>query len=170
MQAGDLATARDRLQMLLALNPPENLRAILERQIQDLDEQLGRAGEGESTARPAATGRSVRVSVSIAPELKAQLPQAAPLFILARDPAGGPPLAVQRHSASSAPLTIELTERDAMTPSRTIAGVDRVQIIARISQSGAPQAQSGDFYGQIDHTFSADGGDAVNIVIDKVVP
>jgi cytochrome c-type biogenesis protein CcmH len=92
------------------------------------------------------------------------------LFILARDPdAGGPPLAVQRHSSSEAPLTIELSERDAMMPTRTIASVPKVQVVARLSRSGTPQAQSGDFFGEASYEF-ANGAGTLNIIVDRTVP
>ena len=97
-----------------------------------------------------------------------------PLFILARDPAaGGPPLAVQRHSSSDLPLTVELSERDAMIAARTIASVPRVQVVARLSRSGTPQAQSGDYYGEAEYDFSKNpgaGGNTLNITIDRAVP
>jgi cytochrome c-type biogenesis protein CcmH len=179
LQAGDVRRGRDRLQLLLAQNPPEELRGVLERQVQDLNQQLGEAGEGVAAgstasepARPVAEARSLRVSVSIAPQILAQLKTALPLFILARDPAGGPPLAVQRHSSAAAPLTVELSERDAMVPTRTLASAPRIEVVARISKSGAPQAQSGDFFGQAEYDFAAvrDGAAIVNIVIDRIVP
>ena len=97
-----------------------------------------------------------------------------PLFILARDPsAGGPPLAVQRHSSADLPLTVELSERDAMIAARTIASVPRVQVVARLSRSGTPQAQSGDYYGEAEYDFSKNsgaGGSTLNITIDRTVP
>ena len=194
LQAGDLRTGRDRLKLLLAQNPPEELRGILERQVQDLDQQLGDAGQGsvppvasmaggggpqpagqtqssaKPSAQPAAAQRSIRVEVTLAPELAAKITGAMPLFILARDPqAGGPPLAVQRHSSTQLPLAIELSERDAMMPTRTIATVPRVQVVARLSRSGGPQAQSGDFFGQADYDFATATG-TVSIVIDRTVP
>ncbi|HLS82074.1 MAG TPA: tetratricopeptide repeat protein [Steroidobacter sp.] len=165
LRAGDLRKGRERLQMLLAQNPPEELREMLKRQIQDLDQQLGAQGEGDAWVGE----RRLRVAVSIAPQIREQLPADASLFVLARDPAGGPPLAVQRHSVSAAPLAVELSEQDAMAPSRTLAAASRVEVIARISRSGSPQAQSGDFYGEADYDFNA-ATDAVSIVIDKTVP
>jgi cytochrome c-type biogenesis protein CcmH len=180
LQAGDLRKGRDRLQLLLAQNPPAELRSVLERQIQDLDQQLAEAGQGapaaagsEGAAAPAQ--RSIRVAVSIAPQVRDQLKSGSmPLFILARDPsAGGPPLAVQRHSSADLPLTVELSERDAMIAARTIASVPRVQVVARLSRSGTPQARSGDFYGEAEYDFSKNagaGGSTLNITIDRTVP
>jgi cytochrome c-type biogenesis protein CcmH len=182
LQAGDLRLGRDRFQQLLALNPPAEARSVIERQIQDLNQQLGEAGQGAPAAGAGAEGavapaahRSIKVAVSIAPQIRDQLKGGPlPLFVLARDPsAAGPPLAVQRHSSSDLPLTIELSERDAMIAARTIATVPRVQIVARLSRSGTPQAQSGDFYGQADYDFSknaAAGAATLNIIIDRAVP
>lgn len=175
LQAGDLRLGRDRLNALLAQDPPEELRAILERQVQDLGQQLGDAGPAQGTGASASSGvaqagRSLSVSVRIAPEIQEQLRQPMPLFILARDPvAPGPPLAVQRRSSAEAPLNVQLTEADAMLPTRTIAGVARVKVIARVSLSGAPQERSGDFYGEADYDFSNDTG-TLQILIDRTVP
>ena len=156
LRSGDLRLGRDRLQRLLAQNPPEEIRGVLARQIQDLDEQIAAAGgEGAPpqasapSAAPAAGSRAIQVSVSLSPQLRQQLTGAVPLFILARDPsAGGPPLAVQRHSSESLPLNVTLSESDAMIPSRSIATVPKVVVVARLSRSGAPQQQSGDLYGE----------------------
>jgi cytochrome c-type biogenesis protein CcmH len=173
LQAGDLVKGRDRLKLLLAQNPPAELRPILERQIEDLNQQLGQTGEGASSAASASpdstASKTIAVSVSIAPEIQRQLTSPVPLFVLARDPSGGPPLAVQRHTSDSAPLRVELSERDAMMPSRTISSVPRVQIVARLSRSGTPQAQSGDFFGEADYEFGKDSG-TLNIMIDRTVP
>lgn len=194
LQAGDLRGGRDRLQLLMAQNPPAELRGVLERQIQDLNQQLGEASpevspgvsrkveqgaqtEGvaagradTATASPVTQQRVIRASITIAPQIQQQLRGPMPLFVLARDPAGGgPPLAVQRRTSAEVPLTIELSEGDAMLPTHTIAGVPRVKVVARLSRSGAPQAGSGDFYGEADYDFSKDAG-TLQIVIDRTVP
>ncbi|MBB6092162.1 cytochrome c-type biogenesis protein CcmH [Povalibacter uvarum] len=174
LQAGDLKLGRDRLQALLAQTPPPELRTVLERQIQALNEQMGAPAEGGSSASAAAPvadhARVIRVAVSIAPSVQQQLKGSTPLFIVARDPeAGGPPLAVERHSSTAVPLTVELSEADAMMPTRTIATVPRVRVVARLSLSGAPQERSGDFYGEADYDFSKDTG-TLQIVIDRTVP
>jgi cytochrome c-type biogenesis protein CcmH len=163
---------------MLVQNPPEQIRSMIERQVQDLNQQLGEqsAATGPAPAAgpqaPAAAGqsRSIKVSVKIAPAIQQQLSGPLPMFILARDPdAAGPPLAVQRHSSSDAPLNVELSERDAMIAARSIATVPRVKVVARLSKSGAPQAQSGDFYGEADYEFAKDTG-TLQITIDRSVP
>ena len=181
LRSGDLRQGRDRMQLLLAQNPPEQFRAVLEREIQDLNEQLGEGGQAahpsappvaQVDAQPPAAGgsRSIQVAVSIAPQLQKQLSGTMPLFILARDPvAGGPPLAVKRHSSSDLPLTVELTERDAMIPARSIATVSKVLVVARLSRSGAPQQQSGDLYGEAEYEFGKNSG-PLSIIIDRTAP
>jgi cytochrome c-type biogenesis protein CcmH len=182
LQGGDLRLGRDRFQQVLALNPPQELRDMLERQVQDLNQQLAEAGQGEpapavggeGTVAPAAK-RSIKVAVTISPKIRDELKGGpVPLFVLARDPsAGGPPLAVQRHSSADLPITVELSERDAMIAARTIATVPRVQVVARLSRSGTPQAQSGDYYGEAEYDFSknaAASAATLNIIIDRAVP
>jgi len=186
LQAGELRLGRDRLQGLLAQNPPDELRSLVERQIQDLNRQLeADAATEEAVAQPSIGSaaaklsdtddmtlqRRVRVSVTLAAALREQLEEPLPLFILARDPSGGPPLAVQRHSSADLPLTIELSERDAMVPTHTIAKIPKIQIVARLSRHGSPQAQSGDLYGEADYAFEPRSKDpALNITIDRTVP
>ena len=171
LQAGDLAKARDRLQTLLAQGPPEEIRGMLQKQVQDLNEQLAGAGPAPPAAGEGAatSGKTIRVSVTLAPEIEQKLDGALSLFVLARDPAGGAPLAVQRHTSQQLPLTVDLSERDAMVPTRSLATAQRVQVVARLSRSGTPQAQSGDFFGQADYEFGKDTG-TLNIRIDQVVP
>ncbi|MET0657869.1 MAG: hypothetical protein ABW110_06900 [Steroidobacteraceae bacterium] len=179
MRSGKLELARDRFKLLLSQNPPEQMRTILERQVQDLEAQIN-AGPQTDGATPASgpaaapTQRVVKVSITMAPAIRQQLREPLTLFILARDPAaGGPPLAVERHSSSELPLTVELSAADAMLPSRTIGTVGAAQIVARLSRSGTPQQQSGDFFGEAQLQFDANEASqqyTVAVVIDRRVP
>jgi len=67
IRRGDLPTARDRFASLLALNPPENVRGLLQQQIAAIDEKLasgpalaaaGAAGGGKSAPGSSAPGAS----------------------------------------------------------------------------------------------------------------
>src|SRR5688500_6759367 len=75
LRSVDLRQGRDRLHLLMAQNPPEELRGVLERKIQDIDKQLGEGGQttapmappvAQGSAPPAAAGgsRSIKVAVS----------------------------------------------------------------------------------------------------------
>jgi cytochrome c-type biogenesis protein CcmH len=64
-------------------------------------------------APPAApTGqRGVRVTLDLDPAARLR---SGVLFVIARNPSGGPPVAVKRVDASAFPITVELTEADSM--------------------------------------------------------
>jgi len=121
-----------------------------------------------SAQAPAASGaRTIVVDVSLAPALAAQVDPDAPLFVLARTSGGGgPPLAVERHRAVELPLTVELSDEDAMVPGRNLSSAGDVEIVARVALGGQPVATKGDLYGSTEVA----GGAAVHthIEIDHV--
>lgn len=167
LQSGRYAVARDRMRLLLAMNPPEQVRTVLEQQLQQIEASLG--GEDGSAPAQGAPGRSVRVNVAVAPELAGRMERGLALFVLARRSEGGPPLAVVRRSSDELPLTVELSDNDAMLAGQDLSSTPQVQIVARISRSGTPQAQSGDLYGEVEYATTAEQGN-VNIIIDRIVP
>lgn len=157
LQLENLPLARERFQAMLALNPPPQIRSLLERQIQDLTQQLGESAVAASPAA-AASARKVQVKVSLAAEIQRQLHQPVTLFVLARNPRQpGAPLAVERHQSSELPLQVELTAADAMLPTRTLADAEEVEIVARLSASGMPTEQPGDYFGLATYSFVKQG-------------
>jgi predicted negative regulator of RcsB-dependent stress response len=162
VSTGKLPLARERLQRILAQNPPENIRSIIDRQIQDISQQLGEAQASASLA--------LKVEVALKPGFGEKFDKATPLFILARDPVkGGPPLAATRRTVGDLPLIVTLTDNDAMMAGRGISSVPRVQVVARISKSGTPQAQAGDLFGDAIVDLSGKQSVAVKIAIDRKV-
>jgi hypothetical protein len=110
----------------------------------------------------------IRVKVELAPALRTRAPDAASLYVFVRDPAqGGPPLAVKR-LPSHFPQTVELTSADAMIAGHGIQAGQRVEVIARISPSGNPMAESGDLSGHSDYQVGRDG--LIDVVVDHVTP
>lgn len=162
LSAGRLDVARDRMQALLAQNPPDEVRSVLESQIAEINAQLGSPAAQSAAA-------VVSVSVSLAPDIAAQIREPLTLFVLARNAAGGPPLAVVRLRSDELPTTVELSDGNAMLAGQGISSVPSAQIVARLSHSGSPQATSGDFFGEANYAVQPGRG-SVNIVIDRVVP
>lgn len=164
-----LDVARDRFKALLALGPPDDIRGVLEREVQDLEQQLGERGQPgvDDTGT-----RKLTVNVTLSSALKQQLKSPLTLFVLVRDPEQrGPPLAVERHQSSELPLRVELTKADAMLPARSIDTATNVEVVARLSRSGAPMEQSGDYVGTAQYSFAKQGGQGVvNIEINRQVP
>jgi cytochrome c-type biogenesis protein CcmH len=154
-RAGQLQVARDRFQTLLRLTPPppENLRVALQRQIDQIDDQL-HPHVDEATA--------IHLHVKLAAALSSKVPPNASLFVFVRSPDGGPPLAVKR-TAIRLPQDIDLSASDAMVPSRSVQPGQKVTVVARISATGSPLPQTGDLYGQIEYVAGKTGPRALEI-------
>jgi len=174
LHRGELPLARERFAKVLALNPPDNIKALLQQQIAALDARLAgpiapaQSGSGRVAANNSADLPRVRINVVLAPRLSKPAPDASPLFVFVRDPSKpGPPLAVKR-LASTFPQTVELTTSDSMVPGRSISAGQKVQVVARIARSGNPIGASGDPYGEIAYTIGHDG--LSNIIIDQITP
>lgn len=159
-KAGQFQLARDRFQALLGVNPPppENLRVMLQRQIEQIDAQLHPQVD-------AAT--AIHLRVKLASALENKIPPHASLFVFVRAPDGGPPLAVRR-ADMKLPQDIDLSASDAMVPSRSVQPGQKVTVVARVSASGSPLPQSGDLYGQIDYVAGKTGPRSLEI--DKLTP
>ncbi|MEO7774580.1 MAG: hypothetical protein ABIT36_00735 [Steroidobacteraceae bacterium] len=170
----DLPLARDRFKALLALNPPENVRALIERQVGAIEATLA-AGQGQDRdqtrtgpAAGAGPATTVAVNVSITPAMQKLAKAGAALFVLVRDPKQpGPPLAAKRVEAKF-PLRIQLAPSDAMIAGHSFSVGQQVEVVARVANGGTPTAQSGDPVGRIAHKV----GDSTvrEILIDQATP
>jgi cytochrome c-type biogenesis protein CcmH len=142
MRRGELPLARERFTKLLALDPPDNIKPLLRKEIDSIDQQLAGgapAGPGAEGAGPAGQppvvaatdpAAKVRINVMLAPTLAQSASGSSPLFVFVRDPQRpGPPLAVKRLD-SHFPQTVELTASDSMMPGRSIAAGQKVQVVA----------------------------------------
>jgi cytochrome c-type biogenesis protein CcmH len=188
VRRGELALGKERFEKLLSMNPPEQIRPILQQQIDGLTQRMAAAGNGgagpamagamassgsasspgATPANAANTNAAVRVHIELSPALSKNAPDAAPLFVFVRDPGQpGPPLAAKR-LANRFPQTVELTPADSMVPGRAFSAGQKVQVVARIARSGNPIAGSGDPFGEVAYLVGHDG--LVNIVIDHVTP
>jgi cytochrome c-type biogenesis protein CcmH len=184
---GSYTVARERWLKLIAQDLPPDIKPMLADRIRELDKAMGRTTDAEldrisppgaaapvaraadeTPAAPSPTGMTVHVHIEVSPAMKAKIPPGAPLFVLARDPSQpGPPFAARRLSGVSLPTDLDLSEQDAMMPGRTLKDAHQLQIVARYSASGQPQAASGDVYGQAAVTA---GAHSVRIVIDQQMP
>ncbi len=157
-QDKNYAKASNYFKRLHALLPPDSQYAqdILGAQ-KKADSFLEKNGTTE-TANPAmeppagkptgnASVATIKGIVDIAPELKSSLSANDVLFVFARSPGGGPPVAALRASANQLPLEFELNDSMAMNPSNSLSQQKEVMIVARISKTGSAIGQSGDMEG-----------------------
>ena len=165
--------AKARWAKILQLDHPPEIEAIVRERLAALGErpEFPPAAEtvaGASAATSAAAGPSVHLDVSLASGRSIQqLPATAALFIIARAPGGGPPLAVIRQPANAVPGQFTLSDANSMIQGRSLGDYDEVTLVARLSKSGQPIEQPGDWYAQA-RVRPKDGG-TVALVIDQVV-
>ena len=171
----DVDLAADRWERLLTLNPPPEIQDILRQRIAEWrgesalpadhppiqsaesGEQPAEVSVEESAKQPAAApsvpmseSAVVRASLTLTDEARAALPPNATVFVIARDPAQPmPPIAVTRRQLSELPVAVELGDRESMVPGRDLSGFAEIELIARVSLSGQPMAQPGDWFGTI---------------------
>ncbi len=161
VERGERFLAAERWEALLALSPPEGVQEILQKRVAEL--------RGEETAvEPVPAGPIVAAAIELAPVARDAVDPNATVFIIARDPAQPrPPIAAVRRRVSELPAVISLSDSDAMIPGRLLSGFSELEIVARVSMSGQPVAQAGDWYGEKIVRLSETG--EVSIVIDREV-
>ncbi len=155
---------RTRWTRLLALDPPEDVARIVESQLAALDGGIS----GEASRPSAPVGPEIKLSVTLAPELSlSELGPAAQLFIIAREAEGAPPIAVIRQPPSALPGEFSLSDANSMIPGRSLAAYPQITVVARLSRSGQPTAQPGDW--QAEAVVRPGDSETVALVIDQVV-
>lgn len=154
--------ARQRFTSLLAFNPPADVVSVIRERLA----ALGEGGQGSA----AATGPSIKLTVALGEGRSvADLGPSAQLFIIARDPAAprGPPIAVIRRPPSAVPGEFTLSDADAMIAGRSLASYPEIAVVARLSRTGQPVEQPGDWFAQTTVRVGEPG--TVALVIDEVV-
>jgi cytochrome c-type biogenesis protein CcmH len=78
------------------------------------------------------------------------------------------PLAVKRLQLQDLPISVSLSDADAMMPAMTLSSFDQVIVGARVSVSGNPVAQAGDFYIEQDSVDSTNPPAQISLTIDQI--
>jgi len=142
----------------------ESLRSGIERARAELE------ARGEPVPEVAEVAPAeVKLQVSLSAELAAQAQPDQTVFIYARPVGGRMPLAAARYKVSDLPLELVLDDSMAMMPQARLSLHDQVEVGARISLSGAPQASRGDLESRPQQVSTREQGKAVTLVIDQVV-
>lgn len=116
-----------------------------------------------------ANGARIKLQVDISPELKAKAGADTTVFVYAKAMQGPPmPLAVRKLKLGDLPITLTLGDDDAMMPSMKLSSFDQVIVGARVSSSGNPVAQSGDFYTEVEAVDSSNPPAQIDLTIDQI--
>jgi len=175
----DFVTAITHFQKLMNQLPPGSqdamaFEASLQRAQNLLAEQPGgkqKLAELSALNAPKAVdaAKAITGKVSLSVKLAGNVSPSDTVFVLARA-AQGPrmPLAVFRKQVKDLPLEFSLDDSMAMQPQLKLSNFDQVIVVARVSKSGTPMAQSGDLEGLSKPVKP--GSKGLKIVIDTVVP
>jgi cytochrome c-type biogenesis protein CcmH len=169
MRRQDVESAKGYWTAMLAQNPPPHVREILVRQLVSMGatpESLGAAAPatGAPAEAPASGGRTIDLRVDIDPALRSRLRPGAALFVSARQlGVGGPPLAAVRTTADTLPVTVQLSDANAMIEGRNLSSVDEVEITARVAFGGTATTTAGDLIGRVLHRRDDAGTLAIRI-------
>ncbi len=141
-QSGNFPLAIDLWEKMLAKGDGQGEGAeILRRSI-----ERARKKQAEQAAGADAQPPRIKVSVSLDPELQSRLEGDEFLMVYAQADSGMPmPLAIIKMQPEKWPVTVELTDAQAMAPNMNLSSVDSVVVTARISKSGKAKPEPGDY-------------------------
>jgi cytochrome c-type biogenesis protein CcmH len=175
LSRGDQALAQARWTRLLGLSPPAEIREVIEQQLARWSPPVLPGTVTQQPSPESATGAAAAISVriDIVPELAGRIGNESVLFLIARssDRTSGPPIAVVRSAPVRLPGTFSIGEADLMIPGPRLA-TQRLNLIARISQTGNPDPKAGDLVGRAGwepENAIGPGGHQAQILIDRLV-
>jgi len=178
---GDTELAASRWEILLGLNPPPEIRSILEQRVAEwrgvpmesvqpsVAENRPAATPVESEVPDADPDAVVTARIALSDDAMSKLKSDANVFIIARDPKQpSPPIAVDRVRLSELPTVISLGDAQSMVAGRALSGFEEFELLARVSLSGGPAAVSGDWFGTL--IIRPADTRSVFLAIDQQVP
>ena len=172
---GDTARAASLWEHLLNLGPPQDVRGILEQNIamwrgeQPPAVSMAPEPQAEPAAAPVPEDAVVSARISLSEQAVSAMSGNAAVFIIARDPnAPSPPIAVARRMLSDLPAVVSLSDAQSMVEGRNLSAFAEIELLARVSLSGGPAAQSGDWFGSM--IVRPAENNSVFLTIDQQVP
>ncbi|MEE4244774.1 MAG: c-type cytochrome biogenesis protein CcmI [Kangiellaceae bacterium] len=140
---------------------------MLKTRVAEVEAQLAQRAN-PAINQPAQSQLSLRVD--LADELRNQLKPKLTVFVIVRGDDGMPaPVAVRRLMVADLPADLTLSDADAMMPGRTLSKMKQLTVTARVSFSGSPAAQPGDWQAAPVTVSKADIGQPVNLIINSKI-
>jgi cytochrome c-type biogenesis protein CcmH len=154
---GDRALAADRWERLLGTNPPEEIRDVLVQRVAEWrGEEVPQVAMPQTSVTPepvaqeSAVAAIVSANIALSDAAAESLPADGIVFVIARDPAQPtPPIAVTRQLLSQLPAVVHLDDGSSMVAGRELSGFAEFELEARVSLSGQPGKQPGDWFGTV---------------------
>ena len=118
----------------------------------------------------ASGGLSIDVEVSLSDAAASDADPGHAVFVYARASNGPPmPLAVARLTVADLPAIVTLNENMSMIPNMTLSAFPQVTVGARVSKSGDPVGQSGDWFKEI-NDLDLNEDSSATVLIDAQKP
>lgn len=121
--------------------------------------------------RPASQTR-LELTVEMDPQLASRLPEQGYLFVFAKDASAQHrlPAAVVKQPLGGFPVTVSLSDADAMMPGVNLSSLTAATLVARVSLDDKVEVQPGELQGELELKIDAGHTATGTIIIDKELP
>ncbi|GEB69491.1 Cytochrome C biogenesis protein [Pseudoalteromonas carrageenovora] len=163
----DWPQAKAAFEVLLASMQKNDTRyEMIAGRIADIEEQM----QAEGSVLPVTTQSVINVTVKLTDELKQQQPESGILFVFAKAAQGSPmPLAVVKLKEYSFPMSVQLTDANAMVAGLNLSSAQDIVISARISKDESVMPSSGELEGHSDKLTRKNVSD-YTLTVDTLIP
>jgi len=171
-EQGNYSKAISYWNLLLPLLQDEKSKNQVQNLIRQAKSKAGISTQEMVSAEPVKqpVSASLKVNVTMDQKLLSQASPSDTVFVFAKAVSGPPmPLAVVRKQVKDLPIGVTLDDSMAMIPTMKLSNFKNVEVVARISKSGSPKAQSGDLQSTA-QVVSVEQKQQINLTINKVVP
>ncbi len=172
-EAGDPETAVviwNKLMPLLSADPKS--ASEVEQLIANAKQQIAGGSAEENTAADSiSNAESLMIEVDVKEGFAEGLPANTAVFVYAKAMDGPPmPLAVVKLTLGELPLTVTLSDAQAMIDSMKLSAFTEVVVGARISRTGDPIARAGDLFTEISNVDTSRQQGPLKITISDTLP
>ncbi len=135
------------------------LNRALSNPLQEKHQRTLEAGFQEARSRLGVLPGTVEVAIAA----DADVPAGMTLFVIARPVGGGMPYAVVRRPATGLPRTVRLDDAVSMNPALPLSQAREIEVVVRLSRSGAAMAHPGDWEWQSKPLTPGTGAEAIQL-------
>jgi len=145
LNAGDRARAAADWQRLLKQpGLPAQVAGLVRNHLR----MLGVSATAAQPAQASAGRASLAVTIKLDPRFAAEVKPGETLYVFVRSPNGGAPLAVRRLQVGTFPMTLTLTDADAMMQGRDLSSAaGPLEVVAHLTSTGDAASHPGDLFG-----------------------
>ena len=167
----DWLQAKTAFEVLLASMQQNDPRySMIAERIAEIDAHLNNEQQVTNTKLAEASSSEISITVDLDSALADSQPQNGTLFVFAKA-ASGPqmPLAVVKMTEYSFPLTVTLSDSNAMVEGLNLSSVDKIILTARLSQDATVVTSSGELEGKSDVLERANVKE-YSLLINELIP